>query len=369
MKRSFGPSVLVVACAVGCGGGPNAGDPAASSSSSIQGGATDATHAFAVGIAQLSQLQQHQVVFCSGALLAPNLVATARHCVVELASPQIQCSSSTFGSPLPPSDVRVTADAQITPTSDFAQVRQIIEPTGLSQSKVCGNDIALLILDRNIDLPQYVAPTIGPPMTDPSYATSVTTIGYGVDTPTDDAGATAGVRRILENVGLRCVPNDSAFNDCLSGGTQNILTATEFESGVGSTCEGDSGSSAFEQRNFDAGRWVSFGVLSRGGLSPDGKTCIEPVYERFDAWGQFLIDAAKSAASAGGYSPPAWVNEQPIVQAALAQAGGCTAAAAPGPSVLLPWRLVGVAALGLVLLAVRRSAARMITGKSKRVTR
>jgi secreted trypsin-like serine protease len=356
MKRSFGPGVLGVVCLVGCGGGTSR-DPAASSASPIQGGSVDTIHSFAVGIAQLSQLQQHQVVFCSGVLLAPNLVATARHCVVELASAQIDCASSTFGSALPVSDVRVTTDAQITPTSDFVHVLEIVEPTGSDQAKVCGNDIALLLLDRNIQLPQYVAPTISPPMTDPTYSTNVTTIGYGVDSPTDDAGSTAGVRRILENVRLQCVPDDSAFDDCLTAENKHIFTAGEFESGIASTCEGDSGSSALDQRNFDAGRWVGFGVLSRGGLSQDGKTCIDPVYERFDAWGQLLIDAAMRAASMGGYAPPAWVNEQPSAPVAVAPAGGCSVAAS-GKIAHPRWRLQTFVALGVtVLLVIRRGRA------------
>jgi hypothetical protein len=63
-------------------------------------------------------------------------------------------------------------------------------------------------------------------------------------------------------------------------------------------------------------------VLSRGGLSDDGATCIDPVYERFDAWGQFLIDGAKHAAQVGGYTAPSWVNERPLT---IAKAGGCVA--------------------------------------------
>ncbi len=353
MKRPCGASVLVVVCAAGCGGGPNGGQPTATVSSSIEDGATDSTHTFAVGIAQLSQLEQDQVIFCSGALLAPNLVATARHCVVQLASAEIDCASSTFGGELPVGDLRVTTDTQITPTSDFAGVLQIVEPSGSDQNKVCGNDIALLILDRNIDLPQYVAPTINPAMSAPVYSTSITAIGYGIDTPTDDAGTTAGVRRILENVPLQCVPDDSAFGNCSD---QGVFLADEFESGVASTCEGDSGSGAFDQASFNAGRWVSFGVLSRGGVSPDGTNCVDPVYERFDAWGQLLIDAANLAASMGGYSAPAWANEQPIAQVAAAvtpSSAGCTAAA-PRGSTRFSWRLAAVLALGLVFCAARR---------------
>ncbi|MGA7120521.1 MAG: trypsin-like serine protease [Polyangiaceae bacterium] len=354
MKRAFGPGLLIAAWAMGCGGGSNGEDRVAASSSSIQDGVADTTHAFAVGIAQLSQLGENQVVFCSGALLAPNLVATARHCVVQLASPQIDCSSSTFGSEVPASDVRVTTDAQITPASNFVQVQEIVQPSGTDQNRVCGNDIALLILDRNIDLPQYVAPTIEPPMSDPSYSASITAIGYGVDTPTDDAGSTAGIRRIVENVQLQCVPGDSAFDNCLSGGNESVFTTSEFESGVASTCEGDSGSSAFDQGSFDAGKWVSFGVLSRGGVSPDGKTCTDPVYERFDAWGQFLIDGVKRAASIGGYGPPAWASEQPVAEAAVTRTAGGCAVVDPGSSGSESWEITGLLALMLGLAGRRR---------------
>ena len=151
-------------------------------------------------------------------------------------------------------------------------------------------------------------------MSDASYVPSVAAIGYGVDTPTDTTGKSAGTRRIKEDVALECIPNDpnpsESGLDCFADTTSNAqmyMTASEFMSGD-STCEGDSGSGAYEQSNFDAGRWVSFGILSRGGTSSDGTTCIQPIYSRFDAWGSLLISAAKTAATAGGYALPGWAG-------------------------------------------------------------
>ena len=89
----------------------------------IQGGSTDTTHLFAVGVVQLAQAQQNMVAFCSGVLLAPNLVATARHCVAQLTSTTIDCTTSTFGALYPASEVFVTTDTNITMNSTFATSR------------------------------------------------------------------------------------------------------------------------------------------------------------------------------------------------------------------------------------------------------
>ena len=45
------------------------------------------------------------------------------------------------------------------------------------------------------------------------------------------------------------------------------------------------------------GKWVAFGVLSRGGVSTDGTTCEQPIYTRFDAWGSLIVGAAQQAAT------------------------------------------------------------------------
>ena len=320
---------LVAVCAASCGGPPAPADLVGTTTSDIQGGATDTTHLFAVGVVQLADQGQGMVAFCTGVLLAPNLVATARHCVAQLTTTDITCSTSKFGPLFPVTDVFVTTDTNITMNSLFHPVSTLVVPTGSDQTFVCGNDIALMILGDNIDLPQYVEPVITPPMTSPQYEPVVTAIGYGITSPTDTMGMTAGTRRIKENVALTCIPNDTMFTDCFTDpDAKMLLTSGEFVSGD-STCEGDSGSAAFEQSNFDEGNWVAFGVLSRGSQSADNTTCEQPIYTRFDAWGSLIVDAAQQAAKAAtaqgvGYALPAWAG------------GAATVAGGGGPGSVYP---------------------------------
>jgi hypothetical protein len=303
MKRPVIVGAVVLGV-IACGSGNPSIETTGVSSSAIQAGTNDSTHLFAVGVVQLALAGQ--VAFCSGVMLGPNLVATARHCVAQLPSQAIDCSSSTFGPLYPLTDLFVTTDATITMNSHFIGTANIVVPPG---SAVCGNDLALVILDRNIQLSSYAVPAINPSITDQAvYSTNVAAIGYGVDTPTDDAGVTAGTRRIKQNVGLNCIPNDRTFADCFADPrNMQVLTANEFVSGD-STCEGDSGSGVYDQRAFNQGSWLGFGVLSRGAVSPDGLTCIQPIYTRFDAFAQLLQSTAKQAASMGGYAAPGWAN-------------------------------------------------------------
>src|SRR3569623_757952 len=268
----------------------------------IQGGTDDTTHSFAVGI--IIQMAAGTAL-CSGALLAPNLVATARHCVAAIpAGGAVTCPDTKFGAVTSASNIIVSTDASVlTSAAKHIGVSKVIVPSGTDQTAVCGNDIALLILSQNVSLPAYVTPVLDPPMTDHTrYSPTITAIGYGVSSATDMTGASAGTRRIKQDVALACIPNDPTFTNCYPS-RSFPMPAAEFASGT-ATCEGDSGSDAYEQANFDAGRWVGFGVLSRG--ASQGSTCLGGIYTRFDAWSSLIIDAATQAATAGGYDLPSW---------------------------------------------------------------
>jgi MYXO-CTERM domain-containing protein len=339
--RTLGAGLLVAACTASCGPGVPSEELTARASAAIQGGTVDSTHTFAVGLVQVGS--GNQVAFCSGVLLGPNLVATARHCVTQTGSTQISCATSVFGSDVPTKNLLVTNATNLPQATNFAGVVKIITPPSSATNKVCGNDIALVVLDRNISLPQYVVPAINPPMTDHIvYSTSVTAIGYGINSPTDTTGMSAGVRRIKENISLICIPNDTHFANCFSDPTASqVISATEFMSGDASTCEGDSGSGAFEQGSFDHLQWVSFGVLSRGAVSADNQTCIEPIYSRFDAWGPLLVNAATQAATMGGYPLPVWAGGDggapgtAAVDAAGANSGTTGATSSSGTATLI----------------------------------
>jgi hypothetical protein len=304
--RNFVVSALVASSLASCGGDPSSAEHLGTSSSAVQGAATDPTHLFAVAVVNTDS---GGLKLCSGVLLAPNLVATGRACVSSASgSLLVDCMSTGFGATVAPTSVSITNDTMpgSSDASTYVGVSSIVVPTGSDHTLVCGNDIALLILSSSITLPQYVVPTIHPGMTDPQYQTTVTAIGYGNANPS--TVPTAPTRRIRENIPLKCIPNDAQFVDCFSDpSAKQVLTSAEFISGD-SACPGDEGSGAFEQGNFDKGRWIAFGIASRSGTSADGTTCIEPVYTRFDAWGSLLITAAQQAAALGNYAVPSWAT-------------------------------------------------------------
>jgi MYXO-CTERM domain-containing protein len=297
-------ALALVTVAGGCSssGSSSTTESVGQAAAPVQGGTTDTAHPFAIGLCVGNGPGQCQGI-CSGALIAPNLVLTARHCISP--SPQqIDCATASFGTPYAASKAWITTYYKMFQgTNGWHQGAQILVP---SPTKVCGNDIALIILKDNVSASEATpaAPVVQYSMTDHSrYSTTVTAIGYGITSP---SAQDSGTRRIRQDVNIGCIPGDKIIDCGNLAGAQ--LTANEFVSGD-STCSGDSGSSAYEQKNFNKGVALSFGVLSRGG--DQNGVCVSPIYTRTDAWKDFIVATAKTAAQAGGYPAPSWTQPLP----------------------------------------------------------
>jgi Trypsin len=263
----------------------------------ISGGMETTAYPFAVGINIANQ------GVCSGTLIAPNLVLTARHCVSQLNTGDVIDPTSQFFPPYPRQAFGVTTDANLFNGNERG-VSKIIVP---SVARAVGNDIALLILSSNV--PASEAATVTPVV---QHALSNQTrynqrqnlaIGYGITGP----GATdSGLRRFRRAMSMLCLDGSSQMFACVDNTGARIVEPSEFVSGAG-VCQGDSGSGFFDQIAFDQGIYFTKGVLSRG----PGTSCDNGVYTRTDSFKALIVAAGIEAAQRGGYPAPAWTVDEP----------------------------------------------------------
>ena len=231
---------------------------------------------------------------CTGTLLAPRLVLTARHCVAKT-DESAACDSSgnpTFGGEIQgdhlPSKLYAFSG---TTRPDFlrgldkgARAAEIIDD---ASKTLCNHDLALILLDRPL-----VGGKIAPVRLDggPRKGDSVLVVGWGVTDKTSDPP----VRQQRSGVKI------------LTVGPADALGPAEFRLGE-SGCAGDSGGPAFAE---DTG--AVLGVLSRGGNGggsspgdPEGCIGAENVFTSAASFKDLLVGAYAKA----GQDP--WIEGQP----------------------------------------------------------
>jgi hypothetical protein len=287
-------SAVLAFVVLGCGSNAGSGDPVPSVGSSraaIVGGEVDSTTTGVVGLAIF--FTGHQFFgSCSGTLIAPNLVLTARHCVSLLTNStdeQVQCGVTGF-TPVNRQDGFLASSSTTRPMdpTDPTYFRSIQVHVPDGSTEFCGQDVALIVLSGE-GMPASMATPVVPRIDiAPVPGEPFTTEGYGLTDPNSDN--TDGTRMRGSGSTVRCVGTDCQTRS-------DTVRNTEWLSEDARTCPGDSGGPAIDAQ----GRVM--GVTSRG---PQG--CTSTVYGNVSSWRDFIISTAIDAAARGGYDPPSWTS-------------------------------------------------------------
>lgn len=231
-----------------------------------------------VAIATTMTDSPSHLTLCSGALVAPNLILTARHCVSRAVTATPSCDArgrshngDHLAEDVDPQSIAIYTGTLVRPDVDVPVARAVrtLHPTG---QVLCDADVAFLVLDRPLTNVTILSMRLHGPV---EAGDMVVPVGFG--------GGTANIvgHKVARSKGTVLATGPSA-----NAATGAVLGPREFEVDL-ATCRGDSGGPAID---ILSGEIV--GVVSRGGsCAATGNH----VYTRVDAYSR-LAQAAFSAA-------------------------------------------------------------------------
>ncbi len=264
-------------------------DEVRSVSQALVGGTELTTPSGTIAIGR--QVEGVYTTYCSGVLVAPDLVLTARHCVHELIELDelrgIVCGATRFAQDAQLTQYRVS----VAPAADYSDSDVSFGVTQVSipdSDEACGFDVALLSLDGAVpaELVDPVTPRLGTPAV-PGEALRAQ--GFGKD----ELGNPVVSGTLRENPAVEV--------DCVSGACSPLdearLGPMEWVSRQTGVCPSDSGGPALDSEGH------LLGVASRG-----PSDCSFTIYGDVNLWEDWLKERVSVAYQARGLAPPSWTS-------------------------------------------------------------